>query len=419
MSIISFIFDIIRIPFGWLIRLFYSLTNSYLLAIIAFALVLKVVLFPLGIKQQKNSQRQAKLRPKENVIRKKYAGRNDRATQMKLNTEIQELYQKENFSPFSGCLPMLIQMLVLLAVYAVVRSPLTYTAGLPQIEGVDSVDTLKQTVSYMVFEEDAERPESERQIRNFVNIAVTERDEQKFYEALHAGSYNIYNEINVIQYIKANPEAFITYVTSHNSAVSETDAKALIEAIPELELFSGFSLGTDPEISFLTDKEAPVGKKLTLLVPLLTLVTAYFGQAITRKFTYQPETTPEQESQMKMMNLFMPLFSLYISFIVPTAVAIYWIIQNILNPVQQILLSKIFPIAEITPEEMREAERLYGGKVKKKKSSAGSGKKRRSLVYDDDDETESVSTVKEKKVLKEKKEVGENNVVDKAPLKED
>ena len=95
----SALFDLIRKPFGWLIQWFYSLTGNYLIAILVFSVVLKVVLFPFGIKQQKNYQKQAALRPKENVIRKKYAGRTDRATQLKMNTEIQELYQKENFSP--------------------------------------------------------------------------------------------------------------------------------------------------------------------------------------------------------------------------------------------------------------------------------------------------------------------------------
>ena len=101
--------NIIRAPFAWIMELFYSWTGSYLVALLVFSVILKLVLFPFSIKQQKNSQKQASLRPKENVIRKKYAGRTDRATQMKMNTEIQELYQKENFSPLGGCLPMILQ----------------------------------------------------------------------------------------------------------------------------------------------------------------------------------------------------------------------------------------------------------------------------------------------------------------------
>ena len=78
-------------PFGQLMRLFYEWTGSYAIALLLFAVVIKLVLFPFGIKQQKNSIKQAKLRPKEMAIRKKYAGREDKPTQQKMQQEIMEL----------------------------------------------------------------------------------------------------------------------------------------------------------------------------------------------------------------------------------------------------------------------------------------------------------------------------------------
>ncbi|MBR7164920.1 MAG: membrane protein insertase YidC, partial [Clostridia bacterium] len=113
------LFEIISVPFGYVFKALNGLTGSYLFSIILFSIILKLVLFPFSIKQQKNSQKQAALRPKENIIRKKYAGRTDRSTMLKMNTEIQEMYQKENYNPMGGCLPMILQMLVLLAVYGV------------------------------------------------------------------------------------------------------------------------------------------------------------------------------------------------------------------------------------------------------------------------------------------------------------
>ncbi len=426
----SGIFDVIRIPFGFIIKWLYSLTNSYLVAILLFSVLLKIIMFPLGIKQQKNSQKQASLRPKENIIRKKYAGRNDRATQLKLNTEIQELYQKENFSPFGGCLPMLIQMLVLLAVYAVVRTPLTYTANLPTADRFDTVEAVKQTVTYMVYEDDKSLEEGEKaQLPQFLTIS-SNYDEKGFWEAFNAGKFTLYSEINSISYIRDHKDAFIAQfdsavhfdqdgnqVTVGNGLdPAVISGEKIYDALPEMEVFSGFDLGAVPSLSSLTEDE--IGKKLLLLIPILNLISAYFGQALTRKFTYQPEQSAEVRSQMRMMNIFMPLFSLYIAFQVPTAVGIYWMMSNVLSPVQQIALSKMLPIKEITPEEMREAERLYGGKQKKKKGSSNTGKKKKSLVYDDDDEYESVSTAPEKKVLTEKKN-SEKSIIDKAPLKEE
>ena len=95
----SSIWDIINIPFGYVIRFCNKiLGNQYILALFLFAIIIEVVLLPFGIKQQKNSIKQAKLRPKEMAIRNKYAGRDDAPTKQKMTQEIQELYQKEGYT---------------------------------------------------------------------------------------------------------------------------------------------------------------------------------------------------------------------------------------------------------------------------------------------------------------------------------
>ena len=101
----DFIYSAIGKFLGWLD----GLTGSYVLALFFFAIIVELVMLPFGIRQQKNSIKQAKLRPKEMAIRKKYAGRNDQPTQQKMSQEIQELYQREGFNPMGGCLPLLIQ----------------------------------------------------------------------------------------------------------------------------------------------------------------------------------------------------------------------------------------------------------------------------------------------------------------------
>ena len=97
-----------------------SWAGNYLLVLLIFAVLVEIAMLPLGIKQQKNSIKQASLRPKEMAIRKKYAGRTDAVTQQKMQTEIQELYRQENFNQFAGCLPTLIQLPIILILYQVV-----------------------------------------------------------------------------------------------------------------------------------------------------------------------------------------------------------------------------------------------------------------------------------------------------------
>ena len=120
---------------GWLDKI----TGSYTIALFIFAIIVELLLLPIGIKQQKNSINQARMRPKEMAIRKKYAGRNDKVTQQKMTQEIQEMYQKENFNPMSGCLPMLLQLPVILALYQVVINPLHYVMGV----GTEAIKALQ------------------------------------------------------------------------------------------------------------------------------------------------------------------------------------------------------------------------------------------------------------------------------------
>ncbi|MBR5616033.1 MAG: YidC/Oxa1 family membrane protein insertase, partial [Clostridia bacterium] len=103
--------------------------GSYLAGICLFAVIVEIVMLPFAIKQQKNTIKQAMLRPKEMAIRNKYKGRTDQVTLQKMQQEIQEFYQKENYSPYSGCLPLLIQMPIILALYQIIIDPLHYVLG--------------------------------------------------------------------------------------------------------------------------------------------------------------------------------------------------------------------------------------------------------------------------------------------------
>ena len=94
---------------GSMLAWFESITGTYALSLLFYALIFKVVFIPFSIKQQKNQIKMAKLAPKIELIKAKYKGRTDRVTMQKQQTEIMELQQKEGYSPFSGCLPLLIQ----------------------------------------------------------------------------------------------------------------------------------------------------------------------------------------------------------------------------------------------------------------------------------------------------------------------
>ena len=107
--------------FGYLLEFLYNLINNYGLAIILFTIIIKLLLLPLSIKQQRTMKKSAKLQEKIKTIQFKY--KNDPE---KMNKEVMELYKNEKMSPFSGCLTAIIQFLLLLSIFYLVRSPLTY-----------------------------------------------------------------------------------------------------------------------------------------------------------------------------------------------------------------------------------------------------------------------------------------------------
>ena len=109
-----------------------------------------------------------------------------------------------------------------------------------------------------------------------------------------------------------------------------------------------------------------------LIVPVLTFL-AYFGSMkINRKFTYQPTTgNPEQDAQAgcsnKTMDIMMPMMSVWISFVVPAAIGVYWIFKSLIGTVKQIIMAKAMPVPTFTEEDYKAAEKEYGGKPEKKK----------------------------------------------------
>lgn len=331
---------IINRPLGWIIEISYRFTHNYAIALFIFALVLQIVLFPLGIKQQKNSVKQASLRPKEMAIRKKYAGRNDKPTQQKLNEEIMELYQRENFNPMGGCLPMLIQLPILFSLYNVVISPLKYICGF-------GAETIKN-IQLKVYE--------------ILQAAGTEG-----FEAFAEGK--TVSQINLIT--KMRELGLTNFVGENGQTITES-------MLPDFTIFGGkLDLSMIP-IQHLWS--------ILLLIPALTLVVTYGSTWISRKLMYNPNPEAQNDISMKIMNLSMPLLSVYISFTVPATIGLYWIFRSILGVLQQLALSKMFPIPKFSEEDYKAAEREANFKALSKNQQKK--QKVRSLHHIDDDDYE-------------------------------
>ena len=371
--------DFITVPIGWLLKFFSTVCgNSYILAILLFSIVMEILMALIfGIKQQKNSIKQARLRPKEMAIRNKYKGRDDKPTQQKMTQEIQELYQKEGYNPMGGCLPLLIQFPLLIALYNIVINPLKYICGLTdnaigQIATILGMDTTRGTMSFLG------------------PIA------DKGYDAFR------------------NVEGFTVEI---------------FENMPNLKAFGGaFDLSVMPSSCMSIDALKVPANWFVIAVPVLTFIAYFFSMKLTRKFSYQPVDAAQQQQMgcsNKMMDIVMPLFSVFISFGVPAALGIYWIFKSILGVISKIILFYAMPIPKFTEEDYKAAEREVNARMDKSSKVEKSGKAVRSLHHIDDEDFEDTreAALKHKEALAAQeaaeKTSKRSGLVSSAPLKKD
>lgn len=334
---------------GAVLAWFDSWAGSYLLAVLLFALLVKVVLLPFGIYQQKNLQKQASLRPKEAAIRKKYKGReNDREALQKMQMEINEMYRANKYNMFGGCLPLLLQLPIILIIYNIIISPLSIICKFSE-----AVITEIKTVI-------GSAPE-------FFGIA-----ENMVKDGVYRGS-----ELNITSLLN-NP----TYYDKVAASVEEVATAK----IPNFSLF-GLDLGTNP--TFTTAWPA----LLLILIPVLVFVSQFLSMKLTRKLNPQPMGTPDQGCSNTIMDVVMPLMTMAMSFGFPALLGIYWIFQNLIGMLQQFLLKLALPLPKFSEEDYKNAERALRGK--EPKGGAGqrnidTGKKYRSLhnIDADDDDGE-------------------------------
>ena len=338
--------------------------GSYIIGICLFAIVIEILMMPFSIKQQKNSIKQATLRPKEMAIKNKYKGRNDQPTMQKMQAEIQELYQRENFSPYSGCLPLLIQLPIVMALYNIVIDPLYYVLGVSKniITALTTFATASPAAGGLG-----------------MNLS-SNRGSIELLSSLKESGDNIIDSLGTFQYYSFSEEA----TASLDKAVG---------MIPNFNI-GNLNFGLTPSWDNLAG-----GYWVLMLVPVLTFVTYFFSSKINRKFMYQPATNDgidarQQACSNSMMDVTMPAMSAFFTLAVPAVVGVYWAFRSWIGLLKSFIMSRIMPLPKFTEEDYKAAEREMAGKVKKKinkeskNQSSGEVRAVRSLHYIDDEDFE-------------------------------
>lgn len=428
------IMDILYIPFGYIMKLCCLISgNNYVIALFFFALLLQIVLFPLGIKQQKSQITMAKLRPKEMAIRKKYAGRTDRPTQQKMNMEIQQLYADNGYNPLSGCLPLLIQLPIIVALFAVVRNPITYTVNLGGNEldthnlYVDAVNMLEEARTYMPAEtDDAEIKAFSENLISWELTLGADLDDQNVFQGMGEPVNNGTSEYLLVQMITFGSDEINAFMQEKNlGQVTDPFGTEIKELMPNFNIIGGVSALQQPTF----------GLNWLLLVPILVFLSSYLSGIVMRKLSTMPENANGPGNGM-FMKVGMPLISAIFAFSFPAAIGIYWIFRTVVGMGQQYLLYRMYPAPKFTPEEYAAAEKELRKSAKKKKvimievdedddsysdievkngnsGASGSGKPRIEMLTPDDDGDDGTKADEGKKVSSDAK------ALPKAPLKEE
>lgn len=272
--VLDSLLNIIVVPFAWLLKQLYLLTNNYGVALILFALITKIVLLYFSFKGKRGMMQTQRMQPKQAELQKKFG-----SDKVKYQEAVQQLYKDEGVSMSSGCLWTLLPFPIVIALFGIIREPFTYMMGLAQ----NTVNQVLQVMSGL---------------------------------GLNVPGYNTYSQLMATDLLH-----------QHFATVQL--------ALPNLTLmdinynFLGLNLAKTPTL----------GLDPLLIIPILSGVSSYLTMYFSTKFN---KTSAAMQKQNRLMNLMMPAFSVYIAFIMPAIIGLYWFAQNVFGIVQDYYLTRYY-----------------------------------------------------------------------------
>ena len=290
----SFLYSI----FGYLFRFLFSFIGNYGIALVIFSVFFRVILLPSTIKQQKSSAKMVRLQPKLKRIREKYQDYTPQEKQQRIQQETSELYQREGYSSMgASCLPLLIQMPVLMGLYGIIRMPLTYVLNLSE----DAIKALTEAATKL---------------------------------ELLSGKATAYAESIVI--------SNIDQIAEKAPKVAEKFASE-IETIKAFDFtFFGIDLGNIPS-EIYAQSGITLATLAILAVPVLSGLTSLLTSVLTQVRQKKANGgAMDNQQMMGCMMFMMPVWSVFLTWSFPVGMGMYWILSNLLAFVQTLVLGQIF-----------------------------------------------------------------------------
>ena len=292
--------------FGYLLNFLYEFFGNYGISIIIFSILLRIILLPITISQQKSMKKSAKLQGEMQAIQQKYKNNPE-----KLNQETMELYKREKMNPFSGCFSAIIQIFIILSVFWLVSSPLTH-------------------------------------MKNVANLEIYNEYKNKVEE--NASTKASYKEIAMINLIEADYREIEEKLKDENIENREEleDKKQELEKIRINMDFLGLDLSKVPTQS-LEDYRV-------YIIPVLYVISSFISIRLTtnsqnnkneeKKEKQNESEVQAMQSMSKSMTYMMPIMSVSIAAVAPLGLALYWLVSNVLMIIERLIIKKFMDSKE-------------------------------------------------------------------------
>ena len=314
--------------------------------IIIFTIIIYTLMIPLTVKQQKWSKMSAVMNPEIQKIQKKYANKKDQASMLKQQEELQIVYEKYGVSPTGGCLPMLIQMPILFALYPVIQNIPKY---------VDGVKAAYMPVVDQIM-----------QVDGFQKIMETIGSAKPVL--MSATAYDYSKADTLVQVLYKFQDSTWNLLIDKMPSI-ETVVDATTKTMGHLNNFLGINIGETP-MTMLTNSLHPfsiVGIILAVIIPIM----AGLAQFISVKLQPQPsmDENNQMAASMKTMTYTMPLFSVFLGFTLPAGLGLYWAVSAVVRCVQQVAINKYLQKKSLD-DMIKENQEKAAKKREKKGTSA-------------------------------------------------
>lgn len=288
--------QVLLTPFVWILMFFYDIFHNYGIALILFAVLVKLILFPFALKGKRSMIQTSMISGKMQKLQKMYGNNKER-----YNQEVQKLYAQEKVNPMSGCLWSFLPLLILLPLYAIIRQPLTYMMNL-------SPDIISQIAKAL----------------DWNNVAVSMGWAKEVAEYANVG----YNQLYLA-----------SLITPENLETVKTAVSAASDSLMSIDFnFINLNLALVPQLKFWE-----LGGFGLFLLPIISAASGFVFSLISMKTNAvnQQSSQGPGNATSKIMLIISPLMSLWIGFSMPAGLCVYWIAQNLLSMVQELVASRM------------------------------------------------------------------------------